>query len=412
MVRRLISRREFLRTGAVGLTAAAAGCFGSEQDGVYALTRDDGSERWVNTVGSVDGGPVIGDDMVFVGSLQTVHAMATADGEQQWSYDVEFEYTNQIKDPWLWNGTVLVPAGKELYALSAADGTEEWTFVGDADLWIVPRPANGLIVVGSGTAQLHGISIEDGTERWTYEGEALDKHGGTVADATAYVGSRNGHLVALDISDGTERWTFSTQKAVRGHPAIHGGRVFAATTGKRVHAISTESGSELWRWDQPPGNPITPLFTTWPATMAMGQTAYVAHAGRLFALNAGDGSEVWRAKTELTSMQLQRSGETIYVSGGGISQSSGEGASATSYGAVGAYDRRDGSERWLKTLKGDEIEARPVIAENFVYAVTDAGVVYAIDKRDGSDAWMAETGAESLHGPAISGEMAYVGTER
>jgi outer membrane protein assembly factor BamB len=404
-----IARRTFLRTGAAGLMAAAAGCFGPEQDGVYALARTDGSERWVNKLGPVDSGPVVGDGTVFVGSGQTVHAIATADGDQLWSYDVEFEYTNDIKDPWLWNGTVLVPAGKELYALSATDGSEEWTFVGDAELWLVPRPADGIVVVGSGKTRLHGISIEDGAERWTYEGEALDKNGGSVVDGTAYVGSRNGRLIALDVSDGTERWTFGTDKAVRGHPAVHGGRVFAATTGQRVHALSTESGSEHWRWDQPPGSPITPLFATWPATMGLDQTAYAAHAGRLFALDARDGSENWRAKTDLTSMELHQSGETIYVSGGGLSSSN---RSATSYGAVGAYDRRDGRERWSKTLAGDELEGHPAVAENAVFAGTDAGVVHAIDKRDGSEAWSAETGADTLHGPAIDGETVYVGTER
>lgn len=411
MVGSWITRRTFLRTGSAGLTAAAAGCFGPEQDGIYAMAPNDGSERWVNTLGAIDGGPVVGDDTVFVGSKQTVHAIATADGDQRWSYEVEFEYTYDIKDPWLWNGTVLVPAGEELYALSAADGSEEWTFVGDAELWLVPHPANGIVVVGSGKAQLHGISIDDGVKRWTYEGEALDKNGGTVADGTAYVGSRNGRLIALGVSDGTERWTFGTDKAVRGHPAVHGGRIFAGTTGKRVHALSTESGSEHWRWDQPSGSPITPLFTTWPATMGLGQTAYVAHAGRLFALNARDGSEEWRAKTDLTSMELQRSGETIYVSGDGISEGGGN-PDAESYVAVGAYDRRDGRERWSKTLTGDYLENRPVLAENVVYAGTDAGVVHAIDKRDGSEAWTAETAADRLHGPAIDGETVYVGTER
>jgi outer membrane protein assembly factor BamB len=404
-----ISRRDLLRTGAASIMAACAGCFGPEKDGVYALSRTDGSERWVNTLGAVDGGPTLFDDTVVVGSGSTVSALATGDGEERWSYDVEFEYTNDIKDPVLFDETLLVPAGKELYALSAADGSEQWTVAGDAEMWLIPRPVDGTVVVGAGKERLRGLSLEDGAERWTYEGGALDRNAATVADGTAFVGSRDGRVIAIDVTDGSERWTFDTEKPVRGGMAVHSGHVYPSTTGNRVYALTTGDGTERWQWKAPAGGEIMPLGASWPSTMGLGQSLYAAYAGRLFALSTSDGTEQWRTVTELTSMVLQQSGDTIFVTGDGLSDTGGGNSGPASYGALQAFRQRDGRERWSETFTED-LEHPPVIGESTVFAGTEEGMVHAFEKRDGSEAWTFETETGRQPGVVLDGDTVYVGT--
>lgn len=146
---------------------------GSWDHNVYAIDAGDGTEKWrFETDGKVEFSPAVtdiatdggispdppGGDTVFVGSKDgNVYAIDTADGTQQWRFDMEGETGSA---PAVADGTVLVESQKRgdnsLHALDATEGTERWRF----DAGSAVAVADGF-VFGSDLGSVHALQEGD-----------------------------------------------------------------------------------------------------------------------------------------------------------------------------------------------------------------------------------------------------------
>jgi len=156
------------------------------------------------------------------------------------------------------------------------------------------------------------------------------------------------------------RWTFSVPAAdtvsgmspgFRASPVVYKGRVYVGSGNGRLYALDAATGAVLWKYPAPPAAPLRSQFTCNPSSQGIASSAAIARIGgvdavifgapdlsvgtnlgegRLFALNAGTGAEIWKSQvvarvTGLTSgstTQLHQqigysspvvSGQRIYV---------------------------------------------------------------------------------------------------
>lgn len=141
-----------------------------------------------------------------------------------------------------------------------------------------------------------------------------------------------GQLRATDLSNPARvpslavRWTFSVPPSdtgtgmnpgFRASPVVYDGRVYIGSGNGRMYALDAATGAVLWKYPAPPAAPLRSLFTCNPSSQGIASSAAISKVGgvdavifgapdltagtklgegRLFALNAVTGAEIWKSQ--------------------------------------------------------------------------------------------------------------------
>jgi outer membrane protein assembly factor BamB len=225
----------------------------------------------------------------------------------------------------------------------------------------------------------------------------------------------------------------------RGRAAIDvlSGRVFVGTSDHGLYALRANNGSPIWRFETLGAVQSEPLYDS-----ALDVVYFGSNDGALYALRASDGRLVWRfdSGAEITRKPVL-DGEDLYFANGAdnlfgidrrtarriwqvhrtpalgmeISGYAGPAVDrgvvffAFSDGHVGAYDARDGSERWTpvdlsaeaeqsqgpEALRYLDVDTTPVPDDlgpqgRVVFVASYAGGIYALDEEHGVPVWKNE----------------------
>jgi outer membrane protein assembly factor BamB len=163
-----------------------------------------------------------------------------------------------------------------------------------------------------------------------------------VADSRVFFGSSvTDEICALDVGSGAVCWSFCTEGPVRFAPAVHDGRVYAGSDDGYIYCLNAADGALVWRYRPGPsaekvlGNGR--MISLWPVRTSVLVDRDVVYGGAgvfpyeglyICALNAGDGSVIWKNDTigdrahELSYGGLSPHGyllaseETLYVPAG------------------------------------------------------------------------------------------------
>lgn len=155
--------------------------------------------------------------------------------------------------------------------------------------------------------------------------------GGVVGCAKDWPAFRHGHLRTAQqrwyspLADPTRvpglavRWTYPAPGALppfRASPVVSHGRVFVGNSNGRLYALDAHTGALLWQYPPTASPALTSQFTCNPSSMGLASSAVVAKVngteavifgapdrsigtglgeGRLFALNAATGAELWKS---------------------------------------------------------------------------------------------------------------------
>ena len=76
-------------------------------------------------------------------------------------------------------------------------------------------------------------------------------------------------------------------------------------------------------------------------------------------------------------------------------------------GRVYALDAADGSERW-SFATGDAVKSTPTVFDGIVYVGSNDNHVYALDAATGAELWSRDTGARVQYSPPVAGGLVYV----
>jgi len=329
--------------------------------------------------------PVVSSDSVYFASGGRVYGVSLKTGAMKWRYPYEgFMPAVVTNTPALAGDTLVVPTGDGLYLLNTADGKLKFPAFRLSKGGVATSPAviGDSVYFASAEGKLYSVSLQTGApvEGVYKSGLNTGDLAGDIAsaDGVLYFVTTNSRLHALNAAAGVQRWS-QPYNGISGRatPVISGETLFIAS-GTSLAAYRTSTGSRSWLMTT--HNDITAP----PAVDADGNV-YITTADRgVFALDSLR-KPIWPKGAE-TNYEVDT--QPVVTSDLLIL--------GTSAGAVYAFDRATGELKWNYAIQptssdpNDEpttnkIAARPVIAGDVLFVLTDDGALTAF-RHDAPDA--------------------------
>ena len=298
---------------------------GSFDGSLYAVDQQTGKQKWkFDTPRQVASTPAVADGVVYLRGFDAVlYALDAATGAVKWRFTTEFERRFQanrlhgyppgfqtipdsfdlfLSSPAVVNGRVYFGSGDGgVYAVDTQTGQLIWKFSTGDVVHASPAVVNGVVYIGSWDSYFYALDADTGQEKWRFHaGEDNFVHNqvgfqssAAVVDGVVYTGCRDGHFYALDAGTGRKKWDYMTNLSwVNATPAVRDGIVYTGTSDSgRFFALEAKTGRLRFNFSAK-----AQIFSS-PAVA--GDLAYFGVAnGRLFAVDAKSGKEVWMFQTE------------------------------------------------------------------------------------------------------------------
>lgn len=258
---------------------------------VYALTDDDGTERWRTAVGEgVAALTASGASAVFARTKRSPAVALDAEtGDERWRLDAA---ESTYYQPTFADGTVYAGGSGVVHAVDARSGEREWSFEANTSLVGVPAVADGTVYVTGKDTALFALDAESGAERWRHRQSQWIAAPPTVVEKRV-VAADGDRVLAFDSETGTVDWTRRiVQAGTFGVAATRdtvyvGGATESGGSPNRINALSLADGASVWG-SELPANPTTSPITVGDAVLVG------CSDGRLHALDAATGTRRWR----------------------------------------------------------------------------------------------------------------------
>ena len=229
---------------------------GKKSGGWFWWRHGENSLRW-------SGGPSVAGDLVLIGSLDgQLYALSAQDGKERWNAQMTSEI---IAPPAFADGLVVVRTNDgRLSGINANDGSRKWVFDQSVPALSLrgnsaPLIANGVVYDGFDNGRVVAVRLQDGVELWSQilsagegrtEVERLqDVDGNLVSDGTAlFAAGYRGQVAALALDSGRPLWQRDLSSYVGA--AVSGNTVVIVDADGNVWAFDRETGVNLWKQDR------------------------------------------------------------------------------------------------------------------------------------------------------------------
>lgn len=252
---------------------------------------------------------------------------------------------------------------------------------------------------------IKNVDASSGKLKWDFETDIQSITGLIGNDKIIIASSRDGELNVYDRTshDLKLRWSARLKGEIRSAPVINTDSLFIRTVDGRLTSISMADGSAQWT--------VSHLV---PALSLTGNSAPVLYNelviagfddGKIAAFDQANGQVVWeiavsqpKGRSEIERLvdvdgQLVLSNGVIYVS---------------SYqGRLAAIQALDGEELWSRKFSSFNAMA---IDDNAIYLGSDTSHLWSIDRRTGSALWKQDVlHARKISAPLLFGDKIIVG---
>ncbi len=232
-----------------------------------------------------------------------------------------------------------------------------------------------------------------------------------VAEGKVYVLDTNTELYAFNEESGKRLWRrdlrprdkSSGKDFFGGGIAYSDGTLFVTTGFGWVWALDADNGSEVWRFNL--GRPLRAA-----PTVVEGRVFVVTYDNQLHALDVTDGDQLWSQEGIVESAGLLGSASPAVANGLVIAPySSGElYALRVENGRVAWSDALSRTGRLTPLAVLSDIDGHPVVDGDRVYAVSHGGRMAAIDLRTGERVW--ERNIAGSQSPWLAGDFLFLVT--
>lgn len=285
-------------------------------------------------------------------------------------------------------------------ALPAAVANDSWTQPGGS-----ASKSMGHLALGASLNRAWSVKIAGTT------GRALLASAPVVAEGRIYLVDVDAVLTAYAADTGARIWAAPLHTGTGNRDSLFGGgvsyedgKVYATSGLGDAVALNAADGSVIWRVK--PGGPLRGA-----PGLANGLVYVLSQDSQLFALNQTDGKVQW---TQSGSLETQG---VFGVAAPASAQ--GSVVAGFSSGELNAYRYENGRQLWQDTLSRTsattsvsalaDIDAEPVIQDGRVYAIGQGGRLVAIDLGTGQRLW--EQNFASISTPWIASEWLFVVTD-
>jgi outer membrane protein assembly factor BamB/tetratricopeptide (TPR) repeat protein len=346
---------------------------------------DAGQEVWRAELGRALPKPqcsavVGGGRYCLVAEDGTISALDLASGRLEWERQIEAghaTYTLATDGALLLVSSVdvrpLPVAGKLFLALDMRTGADVWQYATAGHSLSAATIVDETAYFSSSDGMLHAVDTTTGLRRWQTKHPSWGPGTPAAGNGVVCVGGRRDMLNAYAIEDGTARWSFCATGWFAGPLSIYGGRVYAPCWDGNLYVTEAQNGQLLWTYQGERGEGITSPPSVAGSRAFIGSRVYrntLAQQDKsyaLLALQADDGSEIWRFFTERhIFVPPAVVGDTVFF--------------GTDDGLFYALDAATGTERWKAELGGRTV-TQPQIAGDLVYTGERRGTVYALGWR-------------------------------
>ncbi len=238
-----------------------------------------------------------------------LYRLACGTGEVLWTFDARVSPRASFNNWFEGNvalgtdGTIYAGNTNFNYYAISQDANLKWTYQTGANAWSCAAIGNGgNIFWGSNDTFIHAVQ-PDGSPLWKRRTLGFIAASAAVGtDGTVYIGSYDSNLYALNPDTGRVIWKFRTQDHIYGSAALginangETARVYIGSTDGSMYALST-TGELIWRYDT--GAPIrsSAVLGRAPESGDDWILYFGCGNGKLYALNAVDGSRRWSYDT-------------------------------------------------------------------------------------------------------------------
>lgn len=348
---------------------------------------------WVANIGQgadrkhrITADPVVSGGRIFTLDSRARVSATGSNGATLWQTDLTpaGERSDDASGGGLAFGEGLVFAATgfgELVALDPASGAVVWRQKFDAAAAGAPAVSGGQVYLTARDGSAWSVRARDGKVAWTLPG--TPGSGITGGTSPAVDGRQvifpfaTGLLVAVDKSNAQNLWTafvagerqgraYAAIRDVTGDPVISGGMVYAATSSGRIAAINADTGKQIWSAGE--GAVSAPLVVG-------GSVFVVNDEDQLVRLDAKDGAVIWRVDLPYYLKDRLAKRKTIYAYRGPI-LAGGRLVVTSSGGWVQSFDPASGRLLGSAKVAGGAASG-PAVAEGVLYVVSANGQLRA-----------------------------------
>jgi PKD repeat protein/outer membrane protein assembly factor BamB len=257
--------------------------FGGDEDKIYALNADTGTQIWnFTTTGASWSSPAVTNGIIYYGGLSKFYALNATTGDFLWDFSSgQVESSPAVADGIVYFGS----NNHKVYALFADNGTQVWSFSTGEAVQSSPAVVQNVVYIGSYDSKIYALNAVTGTKIWEFNTGSPIQSSPAVTNGIVYIGSWNGKIHAINADSGSEIWNFSASAQVDTSPAVANGVVFFGSRDHKVYAVNANTGTQIWSFD-------TGSMVLSSPSVANG-VVYIAAVSKIYALNADTGTQIW-----------------------------------------------------------------------------------------------------------------------
>jgi len=245
-------------------------------------------------------GTAVNDDMVVLSYTYQIFALDPQNGTKVWTYPVEADSKIQFYAPVEFADDLVIAGDytNNLYGINATSGLLTWKF-SDADSRYVASSlySGGYIYAPNADGKMYVLD-QNGALQWTFETAGPNWSKPVADDQYVYLASMDHHIYALDHSYTTAElqtndavWATDLETSIVSDPLLQDGYLYVGTIAGKVFKLDAADGSVVWTYQDD-----TQVKSVWTKPTIVDDALFFAtEDGHIFALDVASGEPLWSA---------------------------------------------------------------------------------------------------------------------
>jgi outer membrane protein assembly factor BamB len=269
---------------------------------------------WKFKAGKFYSSPAVADGVVYIGNEdRNLYAVSLEDGKEKWHRHMgERIYASS---PTVAMGKALICSVDGcLDAADVSDGKLAWKFcvpfsamerrmMSAPAAFSSPLAEGGLAYFGADDKMVYAVNLSSGEVAWkTKIGGKVHDNSPALDQGKLFIGAHDGVLYALDAVKGDLLWKVSSKQALNTCPVAWKDKVYVASGEKPVPGFPLHKVGYLWAFDEKDGKEVWKFKTGFgnmssPAIDAEGRLVFGSADKKVYCLKADSGEKLWEFAT-------------------------------------------------------------------------------------------------------------------